>query len=306
MGGILNILGRIFIICFLLGAVDVRGEEGVFVYVSILPQKYFIEKIGGDLVHVSVMALPGASPAVYEPKPDQMKALSKADIYYTIGVPFEGAWLKKIAASNRRMLIVHTEEGIEKRLLEVHHENGEDSEEPEHREEGRRDHALKDPHIWLSPPLVMLQARTILKALQEADPVNRSAYEANYSGFMFELIDLDAEIRDIFWGMKNRTPFMVFHPSWGYFADAYGLKQIPIEVEGKQPKPAELKALVQLARKEGIKVIFAQPQFSAKSARIVAEAIDGQVLFADPLAEDWENNLRRQALTFRSVIGKSP
>lgn len=272
------------------------GAEGFPVFVSILPQKYFVEKIGGDLVEVSVMVPPGASAATYEPKPAQMKTLSGTKIYYAIGVPFERAWLKKIAATNSQMRIVHTEKGIEKRSLALHPQkdpwkDGETGKESHNR-------GLKDPHIWLSPPLVMVQARIILMTLLESDPTHRAKYEANFARFMMELLEIDAEIRGIFSEKKEGKgiTFMVFHPSWGYFADAYGLKQIPIEVEGKDPKPAQMKALIEIAEEEAIKVIFVQPQFSTKRAEIIAKAIGGRIIRADPLAEDWANNLRNQAI----------
>ena len=195
------------------------------------------------------------------------------------------------------MRIVHTEKDIQKRPLAFHIHNGGDARE-EH-EPGE----TKDPHIWLSPPLVMLQARTILMALLELDPTRRTVYEANYKAFIMELLELDAEIRNIFWGQPRGTAFMVFHPSWGYFADAYGLKQIPIELEGKEPKPAQIKALIEIAREENVKVIFVQPQFSTKRAEIIAKAIGGRIVFADPLAEDWAYNLREQAIKIETALG---
>jgi zinc transport system substrate-binding protein len=95
---------------------------------------------------------------------------------------------------------------------------------------------------------------------------------------------------------------MVFHPSWGTFAHTYGLKQVPIEVEGKSPKPAKLKELIQRARSSRIKVIFVQPQFSSKSAQQLSKAIGGRVAVVDPLAQDWANNLRQVAEEFNNAF----
>ena len=282
------------------------GAEGIPVFVSILPQQYFVKRVGGDLVKVSAMVLPGASPATYEPKPGQLTALSRARIYFAIGIPFESVWLEKIAASNPEMRIVHTEEGIQKRSLAFHVYHAGDLREEKRHEGEQEPEGTKDPHIWLSPPLVMLQARTILTALQETDPTHRTVYETNYKAFMMELLEIDAKIRDIFWGQPRGAAFMVFHPSWGYFADAYGLKQIPIEVEGKEPKPAQIKALIEFAREEGVKVIFVQPQFSTKRAEIIAKAIGGRIVSADPLAEDWANNLREQAIKILTALKERP
>jgi zinc transport system substrate-binding protein len=246
-----------------------------------------------------------------------MADISKTKIYFAIGVPFENAWLKKIAAANPDMQVVHTDDGIEKLAMTAHHHDdhekgehhGEEKhghEKDEHHEEAEHDkdhheHAGLDPHIWLSPPLVKIQAQTILAALQEADPDNRSVYEANFKEFTAQIDQLDADLKKIFAG-KEGLQFMVFHPPWGYFAHAYGLKQVPIEIEGKDPKPAQLQELIQHARENNIKVVFVQPQFSTKSAELVAREIGGQVAFVDPLAEDWMANLREVASKFQSAL----
>jgi zinc transport system substrate-binding protein len=112
---------------------------------------------------------------------------------------------------------------------------------------------------------------------------------------------LDADLEKIF-AVKTGLQFMVFHPAWGYFAHAYGLKQVPIEIEGKTPKPAQLKELIEYARENGIKVIFVQPQLSTKSAGLIAREVGGQVTFADPLAEDWMGNLRHVADKFQAAL----
>jgi len=266
--------------------------EKVPVFVSILPQKYFVEKVGGDRVDVSVMVPPGASPATYEPRPKQMAAISGARIYCAIGVPFEQVWLEKIIAANPDMLVVHTDRGVEKIPMGDRHDHG---------EQQRHGHGMMDPHIWLSPPLVKIQAANILEGLVKVDPVHRREYEANCNRFSQELDALDAELRGIFAG-KRDLEFMVFHPSWGYFARTYGLKQVPVEVEGKNPKPARLQKLIEHARNRGVKVIFVQPQFSKASAETVANAIGGKIVFADPLALDWMANLRDQAAKFKAAL----
>jgi zinc transport system substrate-binding protein len=280
------------------------GAESVPVFVSIVPQKYFVKKIGGELIKVSVMVKPGASPATYEPKPNQMVTLSKANIYYAIGVPFEKVWLKKIRAANPKMLLVHTEKGIEKRPVKAHH-HGEGSQKiPEKRRQRPADEhqGIKDPHIWLSPPLVKVQAQNILDALLLVDPRHSAIYEANYRKFIVELDALDAHIRGIFAGKGEGVAFMVFHPAWGYFARTYGLEQIAVEMEGKEPKPADLKHLIHHARERGIKVIFVQPEFSTRSAEAIAKAIGGKVVPANPLALDWANNLKEIASKFKAAL----
>jgi zinc transport system substrate-binding protein len=274
--------------------------EKVPVFVSIAPQKFFVEQIGKNLVHVEVLVEPGASPHIYEPKPGQMTAISRARIYFAIGVGFEKAWLKRIGASNPAMTVVHTDEGIQKLPMSTHHHHEDDKHHQKDHHAGH-DHGTPDPHIWLSPPLVMVQASNIVKALQEVDAANRSEYEANYRAFVTRVRDLDGELRRLFSGREGME-FMVFHPAWGYFAEAYGLRQVPIEVEGKDPKPARLKKIIDRAREHNIKVVFVQPQFSSKSAEQVAREIGGEVAFVDPLAPRWEENLREAAAKFKSAM----
>jgi zinc transport system substrate-binding protein len=300
---------------------NVFAADKLSVFVTIAPQKYFVQQIGKDMVDVKVMVQPGADPHTYEPKPQQMVAITKAKLYFAVGIEFEKAKLSKITATNPDLKVIHTDHGIDKLAMEAHHHHDDqaekhldtdhhevenDHEKGEHHGDADHDkehheHAGLDPHIWLSPPLVKIQARTILTALQEADPQHRSVYEANFKAFTAQIDKLDADLNKTFAG-NTGLQFMVFHPSWGYFAHAYGLKQVPIEIEGKEPKPAQLKELIQHARKNDIKVVFVQPQFSTKSAELIAREIGGQVAFADPLAEDWMANLRQVANKFQAAI----
>ncbi|MFZ7128368.1 MAG: metal ABC transporter solute-binding protein, Zn/Mn family [Desulfobacterales bacterium] len=295
--------------------------EKLPVFVSILPQRHFVQQIGRDLVDVQVMVEPGASPHNYEPKPRQMVALSKARIYFAIGAPFEAVWLDRISAANPEMTIVRTDAGIEKipMTADHHHEAEIHAETGAHNGTGSRlaggrpadsflsgpneheEGGTPDPHIWLSPPLVRILAGHILSALKTADPVNGDRYERNHADFVREVDDLHADLQE-FLADKAGTAFMVFHPSWGYFARTYGLRQIPIEIEGKEPKPAQLRQLITHARAEGIRIVFVQPQFSRKSASTIARAIGGEVVFTDSLAPDWAENLRRQAEQFEKAL----
>jgi len=260
------------------------------VLVSIAPQKYFVERIGGDRVQVSVMVLPGSNPHAYEPKPRQMTELSRARLYVAAGMPFEEVWLPRFIRINPSLRVVHSDAWIRKRPMEAEHPHDEDGaghagRRHEH-EEGT------DPHTWLSPPRVMLQARLLLDGLTEVDPEGILRYEEGYRRFITELVELDLELRRTLGTMRGPRRFMVFHPSWGYFADTYGLIQMPIELEGKEPKPADLKRFIQEARRLEIRTVFVQPQFSAKTAETIAGALEGRVSVADPLAENWAEALR--------------
>jgi zinc transport system substrate-binding protein len=272
-----------------------ESADALNVTVSILPQKYFVERVGGAQVRVSVMVEPGANPATYEPKPGQLAALSEADVYFSIGVPFERAWLDRIGSVNREMLMVDTSEGIARMAMAAHPHHGEGG------HEGEPENA--DPHIWLSPALVRVQAQTIYEALAALDPDRQAEYKANLDRFIADIDALDADIRQALAGVENEK-FIVFHPAWGYFARDYGLEMIPVEIGGQEPSAAELAALVEKAQEEGIKVVFAQPEFSTRDAEIIAGEIGGEVLLISPLAEDWLGNLYQVAGTFAEVLNQ--
>jgi zinc transport system substrate-binding protein len=291
-----SVLGRIWslatcvAIVFLAGLAPRAAADPIPVVVSILPQKYFVERVGGSHTVVSVMVGPGQSPATYEPSSRQMAALAAARVYFRIGVPFELAWMERIQAVNPRMLVVDVSEGIQRRQVE---RVGDES----------IDYAVQspDPHLWTSPPLANRMAARVRDTLADLDPANRDEYEHNYASLAAELDLLDSEIRDRVSSSKSRA-FMTFHPSWGYFADTYGLKQIPIESEGKEPGPRTLLHVIEEAERLGIKVIFVQPQFSRGSAEMVAREIGGRVVAIDPLAEDYIRNMRKVAAAFTEAL----
>ncbi|MGM0655317.1 MAG: metal ABC transporter solute-binding protein, Zn/Mn family [Thermodesulfobacteriota bacterium] len=286
------------------------AETPLPVFVSIVPQQYFVQQIGKDKVNVSVMVKPGANPATYEPKPLQMVKLSKTRLYFSIGVPFETFWLDKIVSANPDITIVHTDKGIEKQPMAAHHHEDEDQAghhddkiqvEANHGHEKDHGYSGLDPHIWLSPRRVKIQADHIVGALVAVDYENKDFYMANYNAFIKEIDALDQDLTQMLED-KAGMQFMVFHPAWGYFARDYNLKMIPIEIEGKAPKPAELQELIEHAGVEGIKVVFVQPQFSTKSAELVAKEINGQVMRANPLALDWLDNMKKMAEQFKEVL----
>lgn len=268
----------------LIGVLRANSESGppVKVFVSILPQKYFVERIAQKRAEVTVMVGPGQNPATYEPLPRQMIALAEADLYFRIGVPFETTWMERIQAVNPRMKVVDTRDGINLRTMESHHEK--DS------PQGARQ-VVKDPHIWLDPTLVKIQASTICQALSTADPAGKELYQSNLKVFLADLDKLDQELATAINALPVRK-LMVFHPAWGYFTDRYDLEQIPIEIEGKEPGPQDLAEIIAYAKQEKIKVIFVQSQFSAEQATAVARAVGCQVVTIDPLAEEYLDNLR--------------
>jgi zinc transport system substrate-binding protein len=265
------------------------------VMVSIAPQKYFVERIGNGYVNVTVMVPPGAEPHTFEPKPEQLKALSQADAYLQIRIDFEDAWMDKIRATNPKMLIVDTTQGIQRLPMAAgHQEEG----------AGHAEEENLDPHIWLSPLLVKVQAQTIYNALVQLDVSHQAMYQTNLEQFLADINTLDKDIRQSLKGVKSRK-FIVFHPGWGYFARDYGLEMIPIEVGGQEPSAAELANLVTQAKQENIRVVFAEPQFSQQAAETIAKEIGGEVLLIDPLSPDWLDNLRQVSDTFIRVLSQS-
>jgi zinc transport system substrate-binding protein len=258
--------------------------------------KYFVERVGGQRVNVQVMVGPGRSPATYEPKPKQMAALSRAQLYYRIGVPFETVWMKRVADLNPAMEIVDLRQGLELRSLEHHHHH---HAEEDHKIE-LKDHekeAEMDPHLWTDPNLVKQMVERIRTTLTAADPAGAEDYQAGADSFARDLDNLDRTIRQQLMNVKNRR-FLVFHPSWGYFAAAYDLQQVAVEEAGKEPGPRALAGIIEQAKNNHISVVFVQQQFSRTTAATIARAIDGRVVAIDPLAEDYLANMRRTAEAF--------
>jgi zinc transport system substrate-binding protein len=278
---ILTLSAYFFLVCLLFAAAAGPAEAKLNVFVSILPQAYFVERVGGENSTVSVLVGPGQSPHAFEPTPKQIMALSRADIFFKIGLPFEDRLLGKIGGILKNAAVVDTRQGIALRAAEDHDDHG-------------GGHAGPDPHIWLAPKLIRHQAQTICEALCLRDAANCAAYRRNLAAFQAELDSLDAELAGRLSSFAGRELF-VFHPALGYFADAYKLKQIPIEMAGKEPGSKSFAALVGRARAAGVKTIFAERQFSPKSAQAVAAQIGAEVAMIDPLARDCFQNLREIA-----------
>lgn len=248
------------------------------------------------------MVMPGYSPQTYDLSPRQLVALSDAVLYVSIGAPFEQAWMERIRSANPQMQVVDAYEETTLRFAAAH-DHGLGSGDAAVDRAGAWANTEPDLHIWTDPILVKQIAGNIRDKLVALDPDHAQDFSRNYERFAAELEALDREIRSLL-GKDSGRKFMVFHPAWGYFASAYGLVQVPIEREGKEPGPRALAALIEQARRERIDVIFVQPQFSTKSAAQVAGAINGRVLAVDPLAADYIDNLRRVAQQIAGAVGR--
>ncbi|MGM0622468.1 MAG: metal ABC transporter solute-binding protein, Zn/Mn family [Campylobacterota bacterium] len=263
--------------------------------VSILPQKFFVQKIGGDKVDVSVMVQPGSSPATYDPSAKQMQRLTNSDIYFAMDVPFEKRWLHRFKDVAKDTTFVAISQGIEKRAIKQHSHG--DLHDHAHHD---TDQSL-DPHIWLSPKRVVDIAKNIYETLVQHDADNRDYYKQNYEMFVQEIQDLDAKIVANLSDLSSRK-FIVFHPSWGYFADDYDLIQVAIEDQGKKPKQKDLIQLIEFAKKEGIKAVFVSAEFSQKSAQTIAKNIGGATITISPLSPKWDENLLRMSQKLQEVL----
>lgn len=279
------------------------GEGKTRITVSVLPQQYFVRRIAGDKAIINVMIPPGHSPATYEPTTLQMRDVSDSDIYFRIGhIPFEKVWMGNIKAANPEMKMIDTSRGV--RLIRSGSAQEAEDEHEQHASgetAHSHDHRGIDPHIWLSPAAVKVQAKNILTALSRFDPANKAFYENNYRTFAGDIDWLHEELNNLFTDLQSNK-IMVFHPAWSYFARDFDLLQVAIEVEGKEPNPADLKRAIDTAKKEGIRVIFVQKQFATHSAQAVANEIDGKVVILDPLAAEWLSNMKKIGETLKEAL----
>lgn len=241
----------------------------ISVATTVAPLAGLISVVGGDRVEIAVMIPPGAEPHTYEPTPSQMMEVAKADVYIMNGAGLE-FWMEKVLEVNEKMLTVDSSRGVN--LLS---------------EEGE----IADPHIWMSLDNAAIQVENICNGLIQADPANKDYYTRNKDTFLEELKALDQELNQSFAARVNKT-FIVYHPAWSYFARDYGLVQVPIMEEEKEPGPQHLAGLIDLARKDNITTIFVDPQFNPKSAEVIAREMNATIVVLDPLAEDYLQNMR--------------
>ncbi|OGV78528.1 MAG: hypothetical protein A3K19_17990 [Lentisphaerae bacterium RIFOXYB12_FULL_65_16] len=287
----------------------------VSVAVSIQPQAYFAERVGGSRVAVQVLVPPGQNHETYNVTARQMAELSAARLYFRVGLPFENVLIPKLQDSLPNLKVIDTRQGIRLRRMEHEHEHT-------HHGEGEGDHAGEenppvappgeqtpfgmDPHIWLSPRLAQVQAATICDALSALDPAGAAVYAQNLAALRNDLDALDRRLAEALAPVRGRA-FLVYHPAFGYFADDYGLIQKPVEIEGKSPSASQLVRIITEAKAANAKVIFVEPQFSPRAATSVAVAIGGAVVPIDPIAKDYAANLEAIAGKLKAALaGQTP
>ena len=257
------------------------GSDKLSVTVSIPPQAYIVKRIAGEHVDVNVMLPPSASPATYEPGPEKIIGVGKSKYYFTIGLPFESTFIDRLKAEFKDLIFVKMHEGIKLREFKHHGHDG-------------HDHGLNDPHVWLDPINLMQMAENTFKVLIKADPDNSEMYMKNYVKLRDELGMLHDKFLDMFKD-SARKYFVVYHPSWGYFADRFGLFQVPVEVEGKEPTAAQMGKLIDLIKKSYVKSIFVQKQFPTSIMESVSKSSGAEIKVLDPMEEDVIINLDKVA-----------
>lgn len=270
-------------------SMQAMSADKPLVFVSVLPQKTIVEGIAGDFLHTEVMVGKGFNPATYQPSPQQITRLSKAVLYVRAGMPFEQSWLPRFISVNPSMKVLDMREGLQ--LLPAHDHH------PSHGHHA----AETDPHVWTDPTLVRLHAQQLRDTLSQLYPAQSSRFDENYRRFATQLEQLDRELKRTLAPLQGSS-FLVYHPAWSYFARRYGVQQIAVEHEGKEPNPRRLAQLVEVARKANIHIILVQPQHSSATAKVLADAIDARLLEMDPLEEDFAAALRKLAHTLAGEL----
>lgn len=269
------------------------AKPSITVAVSILPQQYFLERIGGDRVKALVLVGPGQNPHSYEPTPSQMADLSGAKAWILSGTDFEEGFEPAVAAQFPDLKIFDGTAGVTfRQLQEYEQELGEH--EDEHGAEGEEEHhdSNVDRHTWLGSAPAKLLASNIRDALASVDPEGKSVYDTNCASLVADIDAVYAELKISLAPLSGKT-VLVFHPSFGYFLDEFGMRQESVETGGKEPSAKALAGLIEKAKAEKVPAIFVQAQFPVNAAKTIADQAGAQVVLLDPLAPDWLANIRK-------------
>ncbi len=283
----------------LVSAAEVKHNDKINVFVSIDPVAYFVKRVAGPLSDVNVIVGPGQEPHTFEPTPRLVAKLADARVLFKIGFPFEEALIKKAGSTFKNLNVVDLQQGIKMRTIT------DDEKDHDHDAEAEHGHSHEagavDPHTWLDPLLAKRQAKTIADTLIQIDPDHGAIYEENLKKFQADLDKMDDKLRSSLAPVKGKS-FFVFHPAFGYLGDEYGLKQVAVEIEGKEPTARRLARLIEEAKAQGVRVIFAEPQFPKKTAETLAKSIGGAVVLIDDLVPDYLDNLNEVAVSLESAL----
>lgn len=236
------------------------------VAVTIPPQRWLVRELAGELVEPLVVVPADQDPHAFEPTASRLAALSKAELWLTIGLPFEATVRTRLAAISPSMKVVSIGTGL------------------------AGDDGGRDPHVWLAPSLMAALATNACAALEALLPGSKGDFRAGLARVTGKIASLDSQIRKTLSGRPGRV-LWAQHPSWGHFARAYGLEQRSLERNGAEPTPRQLARLSDDAAREGVTVLFSDPRHDPRLAEIVARQIGARVVPVDPLAENWDENL---------------
>ncbi|HON18692.1 MAG TPA: zinc ABC transporter substrate-binding protein [Salinivirgaceae bacterium] len=270
---------------WLLVGCNSQPMDKTMITVTISTQKYWIDKLAGDLVSTNVMLLTGADHETYEPTPQQMRIIASSKIYFSLGsgLGFEEQWVKKFSSLNPQLKVVSLLENI--KLPEVHSQGCN-----HHHKDGEHEHPKIDPHVWLDPMIVKTMIPQIAAELKNLFPEHKDSIENREQRFLHAIDTLHSYIERTL-SNSSREKFLVFHPALTWFAYRYNLTQLVIEQEGKEPSPAQLQEIINYIINEKIDILLIQKEFPSEKARSIAEATGIKVITINPLAYEWEQTL---------------
>lgn len=254
-----------------------QEAEKPLITVTIEPLRYFTEAIAGDNFRVVSMVPKGSSPETYDPTPQQLMNLAESKAYFRIGhIGFEQIWMDKLSDNAPHLQFFDMSKGIELIYEETHHVGVE-------------------PHVWNSTTNAHILATNILSALCALDKEHKAGFIERYDSLVGRLNRTDSLITEKLAQPEASRAFMIYHPALSYFARDYQLLQIPIESDGKEPSPAQLKELIKLCQAEKVRVIFVQPEFDRRNAELIARQIGAKVVEINPLSYHWEEEMLKTA-----------
>lgn len=279
---------------------ELADDDGkITVAAGVPPIKGFIDAITQGDMEVVTMIPPGNSPTNYQPSPKELQKFSDAKVYFAMGVPAENSnIIPKAKDLNENIEIVNLAKGVS----EVYPmRNFSEDEDHSHEEDEDHDHEGEDPHIWLSPKRVIEMIDIIRDKLIEISPENEETYKENAENYKDELSTIDDSIKETLKGVKNQS-FIIYHPSFGYFADDYGLNMIAIEESGKEASAKRITEVIDFAKDNDIKFVFYQGEFSSTQAETIAKEIDGEAIKVNPLSEEYIENMKNISEKFKEVL----
>lgn len=255
-----------------------QQDNRPIVTVSIEPLRYVVEAVAGDKYQVKTLMPQGASPETYEPTPRQMVALGESQFVFRMGsLGFEQTQLPRMMNSLPNVSLVDAAQGIP--LIESsHHHEGES-------ESG-------DPHVWLSPQNLIVMANNVANTLSQYDKSNAAYYRQRTQRFEQQMKALDQELSQSLQGLKCRT-FLIYHPALGYLAHQYGLQQLAVEHDGKEPSAAYMQQLISQCKKESVRVVFISKEHNGRSAERIAHELGAHVVTINPLDYDVPRQLKK-------------